>query len=545
MKKLMLLSVVAFAMVSTMSLAQTPQQAKVKSATVFLNGAQLTQTVSLPLQKGDNEVIIENLSPAINQNSLQVKLGAGVVVSSYEYSIDYLSADKQSRSVKPIADSLKIAQSKLQDLQQKLSTNTEMQELLQLGLNHSMQVEQQNITVETIEKNLGYFQTRFGALQAEKVKTENDISATKELISRLQRQLKQDGMQGARRTGILRLNLNSQKTATIRAEIQYFTPRASWAPSYELRVEKLNAPIKVVMKAKVAQTTGLDWDNVQLTLSTNEPSSTKTAPTFSTWYLRQIEQRRYNKSYAASASKVAMPMMMAMADDLDETAVEEEEAMAESTISNYVKTNEQDLSVEYAIDLPYTILGNGKQQTIALLEKTIDDVNYTYLAAPKLDPTSYLIAEVSDWQKLQLLDGTATVTYEGTFYGETYLQSSTTDQKLQLVLGDDKQVSVKREKVEDFTAKKAVGQEMRVSNGYKITVRNNKSIAVDMVVKEQFPVSSDKQITVSLSDKNTPADNVDNTKGILTYKLHLEPGEAREIMVSYTVKYPKDWQIGL
>ena len=545
MKKLMLLSVVAFAMVSTMSLAQTPQQAKVKSATVFLNGAQLTQTVSLPLQKGDNEVIIENLSPAINQNSLQVKLGAGVVVSSYEYSIDYLSADKQSRSVKPIADSLKIAQSKLQDLQQKLSTNTEMQELLQLGLNHSMQVEQQNITVETIEKNLGYFQTRFGALQAEKVKTENDISATKELISRLQRQLKQDGMQGARRTGILRLNLNSQKTATIRAEIQYFTPRASWAPSYELRVEKLNAPIKVVMKAKVAQTTGLDWDNVQLTLSTNEPSSTKTAPTFSTWYLRQIEQRRYNKSYAASASKVAMPMMMAMADDLDETAVEEEEAMAESTISNYVKTNEQDLSVEYAIDIPYTILGNGKQQTIALLEKTIDDVNYTYLAAPKLDPTSYLIAEVSDWQKLQLLDGTATVTYEGTFYGETYLQSSTTDQKLQLVLGDDKQVSVKREKVEDFTAKKTVGQEMRVSNGYKITVRNNKSIAVDMVVKEQFPVSSDKQITVSLSDKNTPADNVDNTKGILTYKLHLEPGEAREIMVSYTVKYPKDWQIGL
>lgn len=545
MKKLMLLSVVAFAMVSTMSLAQTPQQAKVKSATVFLNGAQLTQTVSLPLQKGDNEVVIENLSPAINQNSLQVKLGAGVVVSSYEYSIDYLSVDKQSRSVKPIADSLKIAQSKLQDLQQKLSTNTEMQELLQLGLNHSMQVEQQNITVETIEKNLGYFQTRFGALQAEKVKTENDISATKELISRLQRQLKQDGMQGARRTGILRLNLNSQKTATIRAEIQYFTPRASWVPSYELRVEKLNAPIKVVMKAKVAQTTGLDWDNVQLTLSTNEPSSTKTAPTFSTWYLRQIEQRRYNKSYAASASKVAMPMMMAMADDLDGTAVEEEEAMAESTISNYVKTNEQDLSVEYAIDLPYTILGNGKQQTIALLEKTIDDVNYTYLAAPKLDPTSYLIAEVSDWQKLQLLDGTATVTYEGTFYGETYLQSSTTDQKLQLVLGDDKQVSVKREKVEDFTAKKTVGQEMRVSNGYKITVRNNKSIAVDMVVKEQFPVSSDKQITVSLSDKNTPADNVDNTKGILTYKLHLEPGEAREIMVSYTVKYPKDWQIGL
>ena len=545
MKKLMLLSVVAFAMVSTMSLAQTPQQAKVKSATVFLNGAQLTQTVSLPLQKGDNEVVIENLSPAINQNSLQVKLGAGVVVSSYEYSIDYLSVDKQSRSVKPIADSLKIAQSKLQDLQQKLSTNTEMQELLQLGLNHSMQVEQQNITVETIEKNLGYFQTRFGALQAEKVKTENDISATKELISRLQRQLKQDGMQGARRTGILRLNLNSQKTATIRAEIQYFTPRASWVPSYELRVEKLNAPIKVVMKAKVAQTTGLDWDNVQLTLSTNEPSSTKTAPTFSTWYLRQIEQRRYNKSYAASASKVAMPMMMAMADDLDGTAVEEEEAMAESTISNYVKTNEQDLSVEYAIDLPYTILGNGKQQTIALLEKTIDDVNYTYLAAPKLDPTSYLIAEVSDWQKLQLLDGTATVTYEGTFYGETYLQSSTTDQKLQLVLGDDKQVSVKREKVEDFTAKKTVGQEMRVSNGYKITVRNNKSIAVDMVVKEQFPVSSDKQITVSLSDKNTPADNVDNAKGILTYKLHLEPGEAREIMVSYTVKYPKDWQIGL
>ena len=75
------------AMVAASLTAQTLRQAQVNSAVVFLSGAQLTQTVTLNLQKGDNDVVIENLSPQLNKSSLQVKLGGGVVVSSYEYSL--------------------------------------------------------------------------------------------------------------------------------------------------------------------------------------------------------------------------------------------------------------------------------------------------------------------------------------------------------------------------------------------------------------------------------------------------------------------------
>lgn len=530
--------------------AQAPKQAQISNATVFLNGAQLTHSVVLPLQKGDNEVVIENLSPSINQRSLQVKIAGGVVISSYEYSIDYLSADKTDKSTKLLQDSLQQAQERLTALNSDLATTNSMLALLEKGVQHSLTVDGQNLSTETIEKNINYYQTRQKALQQQKASFDKSIADTKQLISRLQNQIRQDGKkQGARRSGLLRLNLNSPKTAQVKAEIQYFTPNASWQPAYELQVKKIGEPIDVVMKAHVSQTTGLDWQNVRLILSTGAPSSNNSAPELSTWFVRQYKpvykETRRAKSYDANGA--AMPMMMAMKATADEAvvadmAVEEEDAY-ESTISDYVTTNTQQLSVDYAIDLPYTILGNGKKQTIALLDKKIEDVTYTYYSAPKLDATSYLVAEVSNWERLQLLDGTAVVTYDGTFFGETYLSSSTTDQKLRLTLGDDKQVVVKREKVEDFTSTKVVGQDKRVSSGYKVTVRNNKQVAVNVVIKEQYPISTDKQIVCTLGDKTTPATEVDASEGLLTYNFELQPGEQKEIIVSYTIKYPKDWTL--
>ncbi|MBQ7210891.1 MAG: DUF4139 domain-containing protein [Paludibacteraceae bacterium] len=540
-----------FASVVVLSLmAQTPRSAQVKSAVVFLSGAQLTQTVTLNLQKGDNDVAIENLSPSINQSSLQVKIGGGVVISSYEYSIDYLSADKSYHSVTAISDSLQKANATLQTIEEQLATNKQMLVLLDKGVGHSMEVEQQNITTETIEKNLNYYKNRSLALKAEQTKLTAQQKDTKALISRLQQQLRQDANQNARRSGILKLHLNSPKTANVNAEIQYFTPSAYWVPSYELNVEKVNSPINVIMKAQVAQTTGLEWTNVRLTLSTATPSQNNTAPQFSTWFLRQ--QEHYKSYGTAAARNTSMLRKSAAVYDAAETelmavpmemAVEED--METATVADFVSQSEQQLSVEYDIDLPYTILGNGKQQTIALLNKKIEDVEYTYYTAPKLDARAYLVAEVKNWQKLQLLDGRAVVTYNGTFFGETYLSSSTTDQALRLTLGEDKQIAVKREKIEDYTSTKIVGSEKRVTHGYKIMVKNNKTIDADIVVKEQYPVSTDKQIVCTLSDKISSPTTNDTGKGILTYNDRLKSGESREYIVTYTVKYPKDWDINL
>ncbi|MDR2293328.1 MAG: DUF4140 domain-containing protein [Prevotellaceae bacterium] len=71
-------------------------KAALKDVTVFFNGAELTHTASMQLVKGENEITVEGISPVINRNSLQIKINAGVIVSSFEYSIDYLEEKKQN-----------------------------------------------------------------------------------------------------------------------------------------------------------------------------------------------------------------------------------------------------------------------------------------------------------------------------------------------------------------------------------------------------------------------------------------------------------------
>ena len=217
--------------------------------------------------------------------------------------------------------------------------------------------------------------------------------------------------------------------------------------------------------------------------------------------------------------------------------------MAVSNIGNYVETTEQAISVEYAINLPYTIAGNGKEQMIALLEKQIDDVTYAYYTAPRVDQNAYLVAYINDWSALNLPDGIANITYNGTYYGESRLAANNNDARVRLTLGDDPQVKIKRE----LTAQnsKISGNNKQVSYTYTTTIRNDKKEAVKLTVTDQYPVSSAKEIQVSVGDKNTPATTENKQTGILTYQLTLAPGESKQIVLGYTVKYPKDWKINL
>ncbi|MBQ7530555.1 MAG: DUF4139 domain-containing protein [Paludibacteraceae bacterium] len=509
-----------------------PYTAKIEHVTVFTSGAELAQKVSLPLQTGDNTVVIEGLSPYINEKSLQIALGGGVIVQQYAFSTDYLSADKRRMNTAALEDSLKMAQDALADAERRISTISQMQALLQTGVNSTLTANT-GVTTALIDKNLQYYRTNALNLAKRLDATKAEKTALDKRIKALQQQIRENGGLKAGKSGIVTLELNSPKKQTITAALKYFTPRASWYATYDLNILSLQAPIDLLMKAHVSQTTGIDWEKAPLTLSTGSPSRTNEAPTLSTWWLQE-QVVRVRGAYAAKNMVMAAAVM-------DEAAVEEDAVVA--SLGNYVTTTEEALSVEYAISLPYTIAGNGKEQMIALMEKQITDVTYSYYAAPRLDRSAYLVAYINNWQALSLPDGMANITYNGTYYGESRLATNNDEARVRLTLGDDPQVKIKRE----LTAQnsKTSGNTKQVSYTYTTTVRNDKKEAVKLTVTDQYPVSSAKEIQVSVGDKITPPTTENKQTGILTYDLQLAPGESKTIVLSYTVKYPKDWRINL
>ncbi|MDR1809504.1 MAG: DUF4139 domain-containing protein [Prevotella sp.] len=527
---------------------QKPVKSTLQTATVFFQGAELTHKASAVLSKGENEVSIEGLSPNIDQNSLKISTTNGAVITSYEYSVNHLNPKQASPAEKKLQDSIAVYSKQIKDANVKLETNKDLLNLLQA--NKSIAGTQTGLSVAELVKMMDYYQAKSVELQNEKSSLDEIKQRASERITILQKQLAQESLKNIKTSGVLKLILTAPAAGTSNFVISYYTANAGWTPYYDVNAAGIDQPIKIASKAKVRQTTGLDWEKVKLTLSTSMPNNGKAAPLFDAWRLDFqnylpvgkaksraagfAAQNAYSYRDAEKLGIVAAPVM------LEEAAVAGvEEAQPQLSMDDFVSRDENQLNMTYNIDLPYTISGTGKEQSIDLQTLEVP-AEFSYYSAPKLDGETFLLAEIADWEKLGLLSGKANVTCDGTYVGQVLIDINSTLDKLPLTLGTDKRVSVKREKLLDFSSKKFLGSDVKQEFVYKITVKNNQNQPVKMVLKDQYPLSAQKDIEIELLKETTPATTTNEDIGVLVWEFELKAGETRAFKTAYSVKYPKN-----
>lgn len=582
-------------------------KAKLNNATVFFQGAELTHTAATGLTKGENEIYIEGLSPNIDRNSLKIKTTNGVVVSASEFSVDFLAENKTpSTIVKRLKDSVDYYQKKLDQVNTDITITENLQDLLQKGTDKNVAGSEKGLGIDELVKTMDYYKTK--ALELQNTQTANAKKQAEftTAINRLNKQLSQESLKNNKTSGVLRLTLSAPVAANCNFTISYYTAAANWAPYYDINIVSTDQPINIAAKSKVRQTTGLDWEKVKLTLSTATPSNGKIAPLFSTWFLdfQRINQlnsqinRLRNKDMAIQNSfsyemkevvvedtkthirgtgslSNAQPLFIVDGQEvdadyfssIDHNMIKDIQVLKDnaatsvygaraangvtvvtlkSGMDDYITQRDNDLNAVYEIDMPYTIPGNGKEQNIDLQTKTAT-AQYKHYCAPKLDTETYLLAEISNWQELQLLSGKANITYDGTYVGESFIDARSTHSKLSLTLGTDKRVTVKREKMQDYNSgTKFLGNDTKQTFTYRLTVRNGQNKPVKMVLKDQYPVSSQKNIEVELLTKETTpwTANVEEL-GVITWEEELKAGETKTYQISYSVKYPKGSNLNL
>jgi uncharacterized protein (TIGR02231 family) len=211
-----------------------------------------------------------------------------------------------------------------------------------------------------------------------------------------------------------------------------------------------------------------------------------------------------------------------------------------STMNMYTTLNEGQLNTNFEIGLPYNIESDGKMNSIAIKEEEIICTLKNY-AVPRVDKETYLMAEVADWQNLDLLPGDANIIMDDTYIGKSIIDPNTIADTLNLSLGRDKRVVVKRSLVKELSSLKTSGSSSRQNFTYEMVIKNNKQTDINLLLKDQFPLTNIKEVEVSLDDSGDAM--VNNETGVLTWKLNLKPGESKKVRFSYSVKYPKDKKI--
>ena len=198
---------------------------------------------------------------------------------------------------------------------------------------------------------------------------------------------------------------------------------------------------------------------------------------------------------------------------------------------------ENQTTVDFEIKTPYTIKSDNKNYTV---DMAIYDLPafYQYYSVPKIEKEAFLIANIVDWEKYNLLEGEANVFFEDTYVGKTLMDLRYASDTLEISLGRDKSISVNREKIKDFTNKRFIGNKKEETRAWKITVKNNKNQPINMIILDQVPVSTIDEIVVNVDHLSGAKQNAET--GEIKWEFELKPNETKEFVLKYSVKYPKN-----
>jgi len=562
MKKLLPLALILLSATNLLSAQDTTKaDATLTAATVYFGyGAELTHNAKVNVNTATKQIVISQLSTNIDLNSLQISVPENVALLSHQFSVfTPVVPVVINPMIKKLQDSFKLIQKE----QARINNLVEIERETLDKTNKLIELAMKEISNKTISSDEALKLINANTAKIEKAKTAlfnlseaYDLLAEK--ITALQTRINETvntPLKPVKPYGQLTLQVICSNAGEIPVSFSYFTNRAGFTPLYDVRVNSKTNEIKLVYKAAINQSTGINWKQTKLTLSTSNPTWGGVAPILTPWYLQQYVQPLYDRMKAPVTNNYYQQNVIQSIDDksLQEVVVnsasgikrenkfaDATQSVDPSTIQQYTTLTESQLNTNFEIDLPYNIDSDGQVHTVTIKEQKISGTLKNY-AVPKLDKDAYLLAEIADWQKLDLLPGAANIIMDNTYIGKSIIDPNSTADTLNLSLGKDKRVAIKRSVIKDYTSTKTSGSSTKQTFTYELTVKNNKLTDVDLLLKDQHPISKVKDVEVKLDDSSNAM--VNDETGVLTWKISLKPGESKKVRFSYTVKYPKEIRI--
>jgi uncharacterized protein (TIGR02231 family) len=528
MKKYMLL--IPFLIVASTVFAQQEKsvESKISLVTVFLNKAEVTREIKTRIQEGTTNLIISGLTAQLDPNSVQVSGKGKFVLMGISHQLNFLNDVAMPARLKILNDSIHDIQAKIHfENAQKQILDKEEQMLLS---NQKIGGTDQNLPVNELKNMADFFRNRLSEIAMARLRHDERIKKLNERLSKVQHQVRTLNELSGRNTSEVVVNITAKESTEAEIVISYVVGNAGWVPLYDVRAVDTKASLSLLYKANIFQSTGENWKNVKLKLSTANPTLGGVKPDLPIWHLDFHQPREYVQKYKHIPGRQGA--------DAAPQALSREQVVQQSTsTADFVNVTQTSLNAEFNIALPYTINSASKPTTVDISRHELP-AGFRYAAAPKLDPDAFLMAGTTGWADLNLLPGEANVFFEGSFVGKSFIDPGSVHDTLFFSLGRNKRIVVKRDKVKDFNSRVLIGSNQKESHAFEIKVRNNQSQTVAIAIEDQIPLSKNSQIEVTLVD--TGGAQYSSVSGKLVWEITLKPNESKRLLYHFEVKFPKD-----
>ncbi|HNR85191.1 MAG TPA: DUF4139 domain-containing protein [Taishania sp.] len=558
MKTIVCILCMALSTLSVLAAHEDVVPSTIKKVTIFTEGAQVYRNAYYSVGKGITKIIIENVSDFVDEKSIQVKATGDIVILDTRFSIYQPQPEefkleglplKIVKEIEQLSDSIETVNFSIQTIQNEIDVlNATKNILINNGaVNGKGKV---NDSIGLLKATVDYYLLKMNELNASigklNLKKEEKMRLKKKLnerLSSLKSYQNSNNLTPKKMGPIPRIVITVQANVDVKGKIDlsYIVSNAGWTPSYDIMSDIENGKVLLNYKAQVYQNTGEKWENVLLSISTNNPYQNKTKPELHPWYISY-----YNNYYQQPATP--QPVSIVKTESLQKTSSKAEVATnydsdeAALSASDFTQVINRTISAEFAINLPYTIESNNEPH-IVLISKNELNASFLYYTVPKLDNHAYLVARLTKLEELQLVPASASIFFEGSYMGETYIDPSSMSDTLNLSLGKDPNIIVKRTNLKNDVNKKIVGNQIEQTFAYQIEVKNLKSKNVEIIVEDQIPVTQIGEIEIALLD-NSKA-KYDAVTGKLEWNLKLRPNQMDVLKYKCQIKYNKEKQLAL
>lgn len=531
---------------------------KISSVTVYPGAARITREAKINVASGTHSIVFENIVPSFDENSLTVS-GSGtakIKIFGGYLKQDYLkeAADKRVKELQAQIEGVQDQLTAEQARSQVINDQKEFLNSLKLYSNQQLpkDLATKMPTTAELDEMVKFIGTSREGLDKTDAEVRLKIRSLNRDIEKLNNELALLHSGGTKLQRSIVVDFECTQAGTFNAQVSYMVNGAYWHAIYDARSDMSKGEVELASFGTIKQTTGEDWKDVQLTLSTAQPTIGGRMPYVAPWILS--EQQVYPQSQMPRKAKMATMVSSEMAsggmqyaafDAVAPTAMPEEK---EADVA-YANVAQSGVSVTYKIARPVTILSDGSESKLPINTQTLK-ANFEYSSYPKASNFAYLGSRVTNANDLQLLAGPVNLFLGDEFVGKSSIDAIGPGQDFDLYLGIDENVKVKREQVEKKIDETLIGgiqsPNRKTTFKYKLSVENFTSKPITVKLFDAMPVAQNDKIKVKVFDVSLQptAKDWQDRKGVWQWELKLAPKAKQEIFYSFVVEHPRDMNVG-
>ncbi|MDP8269396.1 MAG: mucoidy inhibitor MuiA family protein [Candidatus Tenebribacter davisii] len=544
MKKILLPLLLVLIVVSLGAIEST-----ISAVTVYADRAQITRSANTYFTKGEHKILFDDLPQTIEQNSIQANGKGNAIIRDVTFKTEQF-AEITDETKKALSDKLQQLQYTQKELNDKTSQASNLKQVVVniLAKLTSTSEETENVELDPEKwiKMVEFYRTKQAALDQEIRETDRSKRELIGEIDKVSRELQELGQLAYKYKNMVEILVDVKKDGNLKLDLSYIVYGPSWTPVYDLRVDSEYKTMHLTYKSNIFQTTGEDWKNVDLKLSTAKPNISSQPPELYPQYISIYSPQPMRGTKQKMSARSGMSNEMATSiEGMTASRVYQEMDMLD--IEHSVSTVESGAtSVVFDIDGSNTIKSDNEPHMVTI---TIQEfpAGFRYSAIPKNSQFAYLKAKVKNDSDYPFLPGDTNVFLDNNFVANSYLKAVAPTEEFWTFLGVDESIKVEYKFVKkyDETGGIFVEKNKKIFE-YLIKITNNKKTQEEIVVWDQLPISQNEKIKVKLIEPNYKDDTEIlkiNEHKYVEWFFNPKPGEKLNIPFKFSVEYPIGTQI--